>query len=241
MAADKHLTKTEIAVQEVRERLLNGSLQPGQRLRVEPLTRELGMSPTPIREALRLLQADGLVEYRPHHGIVVLEVSAEATAEVYQLRALLEPYAAELAVRKLTSERLGELEELHELLTTAARTDSLTLSDHNRAWHWALYQSGDSQLLNDFIRRLWDAFPWRTMWAVPGRTELTLQEHDAIMEAIRARDSARASALMKAHIVSGRSTVLGQLRQSGASFDNQVGRASKPPRRSAKESVRFSV
>ncbi len=143
-------------------------------------------------------------------------VSAEATAEVYQLRALLEPYAAEIAVGKLTAHQLDELEALHGQLTSAARKDSLSLSDHNRAWHWALYQSADSPILNDLIRRLWDAFPWRTMWAVSGRTELTLQEHDAIMKAIRVRDAKQTSSLMREHIVSGRSTLLSQLEHSAS-------------------------
>jgi DNA-binding GntR family transcriptional regulator len=214
MAPEKHLTKTEIALQEVRERLRTGSLQPGQRVRVEPLTRELSMSPTPIREALRLLQADGLVEYRPHHGIVVAAVSADATAEVYRLRALLEPFAVELAVARFTPEQLRELEEIHTQLTAAASKDTLTLSDNNRAWHWALYQASDSPILNDFIRRLWDAFPWRSMWGAPRRTELTLQEHDAIMDAVRARDPEHASSLMRDHILSGRSTVLSQLQHT---------------------------
>jgi DNA-binding GntR family transcriptional regulator len=211
MAPERHLTKTEIALQEVRERLRTGSLQPGQRVRVEPLTHELSMSQTPIREALRLLQADGLVEYRPHYGIVVAEISVEATAEVYRLRALLEPFAVELAVAKLTPEGLQELEQLHRQLIAAARKDSLTFSDHNHAWHWALYQASQSPLLNDFIRRLWDAFPWRSMWAITGRTELTLQEHTAIMDAVREGDPERAPSLMRDHILSGRSTVLGQL------------------------------
>ncbi len=72
-----HKTKTELALQVLRDRIRTGELEPGQRLRLNDLTAELGMSPTPIREALRLLQADGLVDYRPHQGIVVAELSLE--------------------------------------------------------------------------------------------------------------------------------------------------------------------
>src|SRR5262249_27974583 len=98
----QHRTKAQIALEEVRERLRAGQLRPGERVRVDDLARELAMSPTPIREAVRLLQADGLLLYRPHHGIVVTELSSSATEEVYCLRLLLEPLATKLGVAELS-------------------------------------------------------------------------------------------------------------------------------------------
>lgn len=204
--APTHLTKTELALRALRAGIRTGDLRPGQRLRVDELTRELGMSPTPIREALRLLQADRLVDYRPHHGILVTALSAELTAEVYRLRTLLEPLAVELAVSRLSDGDLGELERLHERHGTTAT------SEQNRAWHWAIYEVSGSSLLNDFNRRLWEAFPWRTMWAIPGRAILSHQEHAAVMEAILQRDAALAAERMRAHVSSGRDTLLAQLR-----------------------------
>ena len=213
MTPDKHLTKTEIALQEVREQLRDGSLKPGQRLPVDQLTRELGMSPTPIREALRLLQADGLVEYRPHHGIVVAQLSEQAIDEVYRLRSMLEPLAAELAVARMTPEQVRELELRHEQFAQTTPRNSTVISDRNRAWHSALYEASNSPILIDFIRRLWEAFPWRTVWGLSGRTQLSVEEHNAIMEAARAADPELTSARMRDHILSGRSTVLNQIRQ----------------------------
>jgi DNA-binding GntR family transcriptional regulator len=212
--APRYQTKTELALQALRERIRSGELQPGQRLRVEELTRELGMSPTPIREALRLLQADRLIDYRAHQGIVIAELSPDVTEEVYRLRALLEPLAMELAVPRLTDEQLEELERLHEMHAAAVASGrGAPISERNWAWHWALYNNSGSPLLNDFIRRLWEAFPWRTMWALPGRTKLSLQEHDAIMDAVRARDLARAARRLREHVLSGRKTVLAQIRR----------------------------
>jgi DNA-binding GntR family transcriptional regulator len=205
--APAHLTKTELALEALRTGIRTGDLQPGQRLRVGELTRDLGMSPTPIREALRLLQADRLVDYRPHHGIVVTELSAEATAEVYRLRALLEPLAVELAVPGLSSADVDELERLHE------RHAKSETSDRNHAWHWTIYDASGSALLNDFVRRLWEAFPWRTMWALPERVRLSHEEHEAVMEAIRHRDAELAAERMRAHVSSGRDTLLDHLRK----------------------------
>jgi DNA-binding GntR family transcriptional regulator len=86
-------------------------------------------------------------------------------------------------------------------------------SERNRDWHWAIYEASGSSLLNDFVRRLWEAFPWRTMWALPGRAKLSHEEHVAVMEAIRRRDAALAAERMRAHVSSGRDTLLAHLQQ----------------------------
>lgn len=195
-------------------------MQPGQRLRVEELTHELGMSPTPIREALRLLQADRLVDYRAHHGIVVAELSPAETTEIFRLRALLEPLATEIAVPLLTERQIEELERLHEQHSAAVASErGRAIPERNAAWHWAIYQASGSTILMDFIRRLWEAFPWRTIWALPGRTELSLDEHAAVMEAIGMRDAALAAARMRAHIESGQETLLDRLELERAETD----------------------
>jgi DNA-binding GntR family transcriptional regulator len=200
----RHVTKTELALELLREQIRSGELAPGQRLAIDDLTRLLGMSATPIREALRLLQADRLVDYRPHHGVVVTETPPEATAEIYRLRAMLEPLAAEVAVDGISSEQLHELERLHaDLRVAVASGRGKQITERNAAWHWAIYESANSVYLNDFIRRLWEGFPWRTMWALPGRAELSLREHEAIMKAIRAGDAAATAQLMREHIQSG--------------------------------------
>jgi DNA-binding GntR family transcriptional regulator len=212
------VTKTELALQALRERIRDGQLRPGERLRVDELTQELGMSPTPIREAMRLLQADRLVDYRPHHGIVVAEVSVGTTVEVYHLRAMLEPLATELAVPKLTEDEVAELERLHERHAGArTSTTEAAAADPNRAWHWAIYDASGWPMLNNLIRQLWEAFPWRTMWALPGRMNLSLKQHEAVMAAIRKRDARRAAERMHDHVTSGRETLLAHLRQELAS------------------------
>ncbi len=212
--APRHQTKTELALQALRERIRSGELRPGERLRVDELTRELDMSPAPIREALRLLQADRLIDYRAHHGIVVAEMSAETTEEVYHLRALLEPLAVELAVPKLTADGLEDLERTHALHAGASPSrGGAGVSERNRAWHWAIYESSGWSILNDLIRQLWEAFPWRTMWALPGRTTLSLEQHEAVMQAIRAGDPGFAAQRMHEHVTSGCETLIARLRE----------------------------
>jgi DNA-binding GntR family transcriptional regulator len=212
MVAPRHLTKTEIALQVLRERIGSGDLAAGARLRVEELANELAMSPTPVREALRLLQADGLVDYRAHYGIVVAKPSVDEIRELFRLRSVLEPLAAELAVPRLGSAALTQLERAHEQQVEAVRANrGSAIARSNSDWHWTLYEAAGSPVLSDFIRRLWQAFPWRTMWALPGRSELSLRQHTAMMRAIRKGDAARVAELLRAHVTSGEATMLAQL------------------------------
>src|SRR5438876_12426443 len=110
------LTKTEAAYLALREGIEGGSLQPGARLRIDALKEELGMSATPVREALRMLQADGLVTHEPHRGMGVAQFSIEDTREVYRLRALLEPLATELAVGRADERARAEIRAVHARL-----------------------------------------------------------------------------------------------------------------------------
>jgi DNA-binding GntR family transcriptional regulator len=197
-------------MQVLRDRIRAGELAPGERLRVEELARELDMSPTPIREGLRVLQADGLVNYRAHYGIVVAEITSEQIKEIYRLRTLLEPAAVELAVPQL-----DRLHDLHAAALSSNRPGAI--AQLNSEWHWALYDASGSPLLNDFIHRLWETFPWRTMWALPGRIELSHRQHARVMKAIRARDAARAAEQMRLHVASGEETLLERLERERAS------------------------
>lgn len=207
-----HRTKAELALKVLRQQIRSGKLEPGQRLRLNDLTRQLGMSPTPIREALRLLQADGLVLYHPHQGIVVAESSPEETEDVVRLRCLLEPLAIELTVPSLTPERLQALEELHrKLLDAVDAGHGSAISKSNASWHWAIYDGCGSLHLRKFIRRLWDVYPWRTMWALQGRAEQSAREHERIMEAIAVGDARLAADRLREHIVSAHQSLLNRL------------------------------
>jgi DNA-binding GntR family transcriptional regulator len=224
MAPVVHQTKTEIALQILRERIRTGELQAGQRLRVTALRDDLAMSPTPIREALRLLQADGLVTYQAHQGITVAGLSPETTSELSLLRRTLESLATKLAVPKLGGEKLDGLTRTHEGLAGAITSGhGAQINDLNSTWHWQIYDGAESPQLREFIRRLWERYPWRTMWVLPGRARKSLEEHTAVMDAILSGDAAEAADRMEAHIASGERSLLDQLDGSKADADRLKG------------------
>jgi DNA-binding GntR family transcriptional regulator len=163
------------------------------------------MSPTPIREALRLLQADGLIEHSPHRGMVVKEYSLENIAEIYKLRSALEPLAVEWAAERASEEQLAEIRRIHAQIVAAAakRPSAANVAALNSAWHLAIYRASGSGYLLEFIERLWGAIGGgKAVW-VSQRVGESLSEHDAIMEALERGDGAAAAALMKDHIERG--------------------------------------
>jgi DNA-binding GntR family transcriptional regulator len=199
-----HQTKTELALRVLRERIRSGELQAGHRLQVFDLTEELGMSPTPIREALRLLQADRLVHYEPHRGVVVARHSPERLSDVYDMRLELEPLATSLAIERMTPEQRDTINRTHEKFLAAGKAGrGARMAKLNSDWHLAIYQACGSEMLQEFIARLWDVFPWRTNWALDQRSADSVIEHDQVMIALNAGDAEAGARAMRAHIQAG--------------------------------------
>lgn len=206
-------TKTEAAFLALRDAIEEGRLRPGERLVLSRLIDELGMSPTPIREALRLLQAQGLAAYSAHHGMVVAEYSPDDVAEVSRIRVELEPLAVALAVQRANADQVAQMRAAHDALRAAhegptPRSDAASL---NAAWHAAVYRPAGSPLLTDFIARLWAGVPVEAVWR-SSRADRSLREHDQIMEAIERGDADAARELMRRHIEGGSKATIDHMR-----------------------------
>jgi DNA-binding GntR family transcriptional regulator len=199
-----HRTKSELALRVLRERIRSGQLEVGYRLQVDDLAAELGMSPTPIREALRLLQADRLVHYEPHRGVVVARHSPERLSDVYEMRLELEPFATRLAIERMDSRQKDAVNAVHADLLVASRAGrGKRMAQLNSDWHLAIYDASGSAVLQEFITRLWDVFPWRTNWAVEQRSDDSVVEHEHVMAALNAGDAEAGAEAMRAHIHAG--------------------------------------
>lgn len=201
-------TKVELVLRALRDRVLTGELPGGYKLEINAIAEEFGMSPTPVREALRILQSDHLVDYVPHRGTVVRAFSEVALDEIFRLRGLLEPAAVEDAFERISDSDMERIEELHAVLLDLSPDATSAFSDANRDWHWALYDLADSPLMTDFLNRLWESFPWRAIASVDGRRSASVAEHEAVMQALRTRDVTAAVEAMRTHVFSSRAFVL---------------------------------
>jgi DNA-binding GntR family transcriptional regulator len=199
--ADGHRTLADSAFSALHDAIVAGHLAPGERLPIEELGVALGMSAMPIREALRRLDAAGLVENIPHRGARVTELSVEDLAEVYEARLALEPLAvARAAVRfderdaASATERLVALAALHDENTPE------TWAAHT-AFHFALYEAGESSWLLRLIEPLWETSQrYRVAVTLAPMLEARRAEHDEILRACVERDPDLAAAALYSHL-----------------------------------------
>jgi DNA-binding GntR family transcriptional regulator len=194
------VTKTEAAYQNLRWNILTGSLAPGLGMNQETLARELGVSPTPVREALRRLESEGLVRFAAHSTVNVAPLSLRELDELYQVRSVLDPLAARLTAAVASDE------ELHAIgATLHAETGDVSderLFEHNRAFHRAVYAGCGNSELVAVLDHLWDRTERYRYILVTTRVDESASGHDhqEIADALRRRDLRHVSRLLAAHV-----------------------------------------
>lgn len=198
----------------LREAIILGHLAPGERIVEAEIARQMTISRAPIREAIRQLERDGLVEYRPRRGAYVVKLSPDEVRDVYDIRALLEGHAARLAAQRITPEGLAELARLLDDMRAAARQDDLTrLIAVDVDFHAVICHTSGSPRLEQFWNSL-HPHGWTLLSGVKV-TEYTLTEiadrHEPILEALRQRDGDRVESAIRQHITDLANRVLAHL------------------------------
>ncbi|MFN8131073.1 MAG: GntR family transcriptional regulator [Solirubrobacteraceae bacterium] len=199
--------------QQIQMQIMTGELAPGERLRQEALAEEFGVSRTPVREALRQLQASGLLEVEPRRGAVVRGPSVRDIREAYFLRAELEGIAAELAAEAITDEQLARLGEAAALFRASVEhfTEQTppALADAewpaaNDMFHEVILEAAGNLRLYEAVRHLHLGFPRNLTWVALSASSRLLREnaaeHEQIFEAIEHRQPAAARKAMRRHI-----------------------------------------
>ncbi|RPI18983.1 MAG: GntR family transcriptional regulator [Acidobacteria bacterium] len=193
---------TDRAYQQIKEEILTNRLRPGDPLHVDHFVRSLGLSRTPLREAIQELEKEGLVEIRPRMGSFVSHIELREIVEMYQVRALLEGFAARLAAGRVSPDRLVEVEEELTRQPLGSETDYAVLSKAGLALHRLIVESCGNLVLTRFVVSLQDHF--RRFRAVspqlPERVVDFHQEHLQILDALKKGDGARAQQLTQRHL-----------------------------------------
>ena len=197
-------TKTERAADALRAAIANGEIRPGNRIQAEAFGESIGLSATPIREAIRLLEAEGIIEIVPHRGAYVTTVSRQDFIEVYRMRGALESLAIQIVVERSTpAERKALFEQAGRYQAAfrreVERGNEVKARVANRDLHFALY-GGVGTRLYASIANLWAVFPFDTLWLIPARAALAVDEHDVVLEAIRDGRADDAAQAMRHHI-----------------------------------------
>ena len=204
----------EEAIDRLRDLIVQGQLAPGTRLNERLLTARLGISRTPLREAIKLLAAEGLVELLPNRGAIVAPIEPARIAETLQVMGALESLAGELACAHADSERLAEIRALHyEMLAMHARGDLAGYFKFNQAIHIKIVEAAGNAVLANTYRQL-NACARRARYMAnlsKERWDEAVREHEEILRALVERDAPRLKALLRDHLAAKLAAVLGAL------------------------------
>ncbi|MFT5174002.1 MAG: DNA-binding GntR family transcriptional regulator [Gammaproteobacteria bacterium] len=191
----------EYAYERLRARIREGALPPGTRVREAEVAGQLGISRTPVREALRRLEADGFLTFEPHRGTVVVQLDHQSVMELYAMREALEGTAAGLAAQHASEAEIANLCDMLDR-EAAILDDPQGLATHNAQFHQMLFRAAHNRYLLKTANALRDSMALMrgTTMAVPGRAGTAHDEHRALVEAIRTRQSGAAERAARGHI-----------------------------------------
>lgn len=194
----------------LKSKLMDNVVEPGSRLSIDGLARDLGCSATPIREALARLESDGLVVKRPHYGYTAAPLIDSTTFdELFRMRLLLEPACASWAAQVATPRQITDMENLIAAMSKPVlgnRYDSYkTFAAQDAAFHLALATATGVGLMVETLERLRPHAQLYRLYYAVGITADTVREHERVLEAISRRDEAEAAEAMNAHLNSSRS------------------------------------
>jgi DNA-binding GntR family transcriptional regulator len=199
-------TKAGAVHEELRHRILSGVLGPSAPVNQDALALELGVSVTPVREAVRRLEAEGLLKFEAHKTVIVSPLSRTEVDEIYDVRLQLDPYAAALATSLATE---ADLLEVDRLAKGKANSDPIAQVALNRAFHRSVYALSRNALLTEILDRLWERTDrYRIMLLTREVDVVTVaREHAEIAAAMRTRRPQTVAKLIRAHVAKARALI----------------------------------
>ena len=212
----------DAAADVIRRAILDGTLNPGQKLTEEGLAGDLRISRTPIREALRVLQTEGLVVSAPHQSSTVRSYTLADLDDMYQLRALLEGHAARRAAERITSEEVDRLDESCKRLVSLAHPtpDNVhEIVEENLVFHTTILEAAGSDRLTGMVRKVIELpLVYKSYhWYSPDQKRMSEHAHEQLVRVLRAHDPERAELTMRNHIYEGRDVLIAHMQAIGGS------------------------
>lgn len=205
-------TKSEAAYYELRERVMDGRIPPGTDLDQESLAREIGLSTTPVREALRRLEAEGLVIQRAHFAIHVPELSRDEIRHIYAVRMMIEPEAVRLAAAEAPDETLAQVRLILEesLAAAPASLSPMGRLQINRDFHRGMYAASGNDILTGILDSLWDRCDRYRLQLLKQDTtvESSTREHQEMADAFCAREGDKLADMTRHHLIGSAETLV---------------------------------
>jgi DNA-binding GntR family transcriptional regulator len=200
----EYRTKEDQVADFLRERIISGVIARGSRLKQAEIAEQLNLSITPVREALKLLEAEGYISTDSYRGARVVPFDASASSEILTLRLLLETQLVRAAVEKITAQDIAELRQLADEFAKAFESgDRATARGVNYRFHRRMYDIACMPQTLHFTQILWARYPFDIINAAENRGQDAVSEHDEILQALASGDVTAAMLAMRKHIESG--------------------------------------
>lgn len=196
----------ERVAETIRDYIMKGTLKEGDRLTEPKLSELLGISRTPIREALRLLEAEGFVEIFPRRGAMVSVITDTDVDEIFVLKTKMESLAAKIAVKNMTDEDIAKLKDINDKMRKYSTTKNVSsLIKLNSDFHNLFIEKCTNSRLRKFLGSLLKQFKRATAYSFTetGRISKVIEEHDEIIEAFESRNEEKVEKLVEKHITNG--------------------------------------
>lgn len=203
-------------VDSLKEAIATGRLKPGEKISETKLSEDLGISRTPLREAIQTLEAEGFLKVIPRKGAVVSDFSRKDIEDIYDIKATLEGLAARLATEDLTKAKIQKLENINgqlKALTLKGESSVGRFFKLHNEFHDIFLQAGNNDRLYQLNCHLMDPFKRFRLssLAMPGRFEESVKAHDEIIEAFKAKDAKKAESLVIKNVLEGKKALIDKL------------------------------
>lgn len=213
---NEYLPLRDVVFNTLRQAILKGELEPGERLMEIQLAERLGVSRTPIREAIRKLELEGLVLMIPRKGAEVAEISEKSLREVLEVRRSLEELSIELACQRIREEGINELEEAEEAFAQAVKTgEIMTIAESDERFHEVIYAATANSRLVQIVNNLREQmYRYRLEYIKDeDKRQILVVEHEHILRAVRSRNIAEAKNAVREHIDNQQLTITKNLKE----------------------------
>jgi len=194
-------TVSERVYRIIKNAIIEGTLKPGERIVQENLTQQLNVSRTPVRDALQRLSSEGLVVLTAFHGAEVFELSKKSLEELYEIRIVLENFAAQKALEHIGEEEIKQLEDLNQSFI-GSNGDIQKCMQYDRAFHDHLCKAAQLSYINDILQGIWNKCdPYKSLYfRQPKNIERTIFEHDQILKAMRSKQKTKLFDAIQEHL-----------------------------------------
>ncbi|MGO4890236.1 GntR family transcriptional regulator [Anaerobacillus sp. MEB173] len=206
----KFISYTDQVYKELKEAVISGKINPGDFLQERGIAEELGVSRTPVREALKKLEYEGWVETIPWKGVIVKDIELQDVIEVFQCRYANERYVVELVTEKIEDKHVEDLVVIHEKMKALQSVDRVAFINEDREFHMYLAKLTNNNRLINFLDYLSDQIIRLGIRAVENKERVaeTLEEHEAILQALQERSVEKAVKAIEEHIENSQKVLL---------------------------------